>query len=446
MTTAPRYVFDVTTLWRSRGDSPVGLTRTESAVAAAALRADRPNILFCRFDRYTQSMHRVERSELAGWLERYGQGSDAKGVVEPSPTRSRVLARRRPLASTGRTIERSVRKSIRFAVSRMRSFSPAENDVIRWRPGDVLVLSGGAWVWINPDRLDQWVGESKIKLAAMIADMIPVLLPHRFDDPHPVQQFTRYARCVASGPSLALHISDHTKADFEEFARQQGLEPPPGRFVQLGVAPPHHAPKPPPGWPANWQPGQFALCVSTIQINKNHRLLYQLWRRMAEQGRQDQPKLVIAGSPGWMSWDLISEITRDPLLSDRVAVLHDVSDANLAWLYQNCRFTLYPSFYEGWGLPIVESLQHGKPCLASNTSSMPQAGQGLATHLDPLDFAAWYQQILRWSADEGSYQMVQQRIVEGYQHRLWSEFGDDYCNMIFDRVGRSDGHQRRRAA
>src|SRR5207247_4170450 len=129
---------------------------------------------------------------------------------------------------------------------------------------------------------------------------------------------------------------------------------------------------------------------STIQSRKNFDLLYRLWRRFSEQNRPETPKLVIVGRKGFGSSDLLWQISRDPFVQQSITLLHRVSDAELSWLYRNCLWTLYPSFYEGWGLPISESLAHGKYCLASNTSSIPEAGQGLIQLLDPLDFRAWH--------------------------------------------------------
>ena len=61
------------------------------------------------------------------------------------------------------------------------------------------------------------------------------------------------------------------------------------------------------------------------------------------------------------------------------------SDAELASLYRDCLFTLYPSFYEGWGLPVTESLCFGKTVAASNRGSIPEAGGEFCAYFDPDD-------------------------------------------------------------
>jgi glycosyltransferase involved in cell wall biosynthesis len=54
-------------------------------------------------------------------------------------------------------------------------------------------------------------------------------------------------------------------------------------------------------------------------------------------------------------------------------------------LYRHAQFTVFPSLYEGWGLPVGESLWHGVPCMTSNCSSMPEVGEGLCDYIDPLE-------------------------------------------------------------
>ena len=70
-------------------------------------------------------------------------------------------------------------------------------------------------------------------------------------------------------------------------------------------------------------------------------------------------------------------------LDGKLVVMEDPSDAELAALYAGCRFTVFPSLYEGWGLPVTESLAFGKPCLIADRTSLPEAGGALARRFDP---------------------------------------------------------------
>lgn len=81
--------------------------------------------------------------------------------------------------------------------------------------------------------------------------------------------------------------------------------------------------------------------------------------------------------------------SRTPSLRGVVRFVEGPTDAELAWLYGNCEFTVHPALYEGWGLPVSESLDFDKVCLTSNGSSLEEAGEGLTELLDPFDREQW---------------------------------------------------------
>jgi len=148
------------------------------------------------------------------------------------------------------------------------------------------------------------------------------------------------------------------------------------------------------------------------------------------------PVLVLAGLIGWLVDDLLYQIRNDPLIAGRIVIIDRATDAELAWLYRNCRFTLYPSFYEGFGLPIAESLAHGKACIASSTAAMPEAGRGFALHLDPLDFAAWLREIESLLDDSQRLAAIEQRIRADYRAPDWAESGAAFVAVLSDFIAR----------
>ena len=140
------------------------------------------------------------------------------------------------------------------------------------------------------------------------------------------------------------------------------------------------------------------LFVSTIERRKNHEILYRAYVRLVEQGERDLPLLVFVGMPGWGVGELLSDLRLDTRVYPLVRILSRVSDADLARLYQHALFTVYPSRYEGWGLPVAESLAAGKFCLASNAASIPEIGGDLIEYLDPECLPQWVER-LKWHFD-----------------------------------------------
>ena len=76
------------------------------------------------------------------------------------------------------------------------------------------------------------------------------------------------------------------------------------------------------------------------------------------------------------------------LLDGKIRIASGLSDAQIRLAYQNCLFTVFPSYCEGWGLPISECLSFGKFCVASNATSIPEAGGKFCDYFDPADEAA----------------------------------------------------------
>ena len=89
------------------------------------------------------------------------------------------------------------------------------------------------------------------------------------------------------------------------------------------------------------------------------------------------------GRVGWLVDDLLRHLSDTSHLGGKVVLLEGVSDRQLAQLYSSCKFTLFPSHYEGWGLPVTESLAFGKVCLASKGGAIPEAGGPHCIYFEP---------------------------------------------------------------
>ena len=133
------------------------------------------------------------------------------------------------------------------------------------------------------------------------------------------------------------------------------------------------------------------------------------------------PKLVIVGRRGWLVDDLYHAVQIDPRVAGKVRILSELGDHDLEWLYRHSRFVLFPSFCEGWGLPLAEALGHGKLCISSSTSSMPEVAQGLADLIDPLDSNAWYERIKHYLSNPAEVTRREAEVRARYQPPRWSE-------------------------
>jgi glycosyltransferase involved in cell wall biosynthesis len=132
---------------------------------------------------------------------------------------------------------------------------------------------------------------------------------------------------------------------------------------------------------AHLQSGRFWLCVGTLEPRKNHARLLQAYAQLkARLGKVD--RLVLAGGKGWLMDDLYRLLEKLELAGD-VEITGYVNDEALQWLYQNCYAALYPSLFEGFGLPVLEAMSLGAAVLSSNVTSIPEIVGDAALLVDP---------------------------------------------------------------
>jgi glycosyltransferase involved in cell wall biosynthesis len=143
--------------------------------------------------------------------------------------------------------------------------------------------------------------------------------------------------------------------------------------------------------------GDFWLSVGTIEPRKNQRRLVEAYARYLALGGTPMP-LVLAGGKGWLM-DNFQKHLNELGIDARIIMTGYVTDEELIWLYRNCFVNLYPSLFEGFGLPVLEGMQFGAPTLTSNTSSLPEVAGNAAILLDPEDIEGWAQTMLRLTAN-----------------------------------------------
>jgi glycosyltransferase involved in cell wall biosynthesis len=251
------------------------------------------------------------------------------------------------------------------------------------RPGDILASLGSPWSLPDyPNCVDRMRREAKLRYVMLIYDLIPAMRPE-YCDRAQVVMFDRFAHgCLPQADAL-LVISEATARDVGAWAAREGIplrDRP--RTIPIGTGFSHAAPAA--TLPAGLAPGGYALFVSTIEARKNHALAFRAWRRLLDElGPERVPTLVFAGRIGWMVADLLQQISNAGHLGGKLIIVENPDDATLAALYQGARFTLFPSLYEGWGLPVSESLAFGKVCLAASTTSVPEAGGDFCLYHDP---------------------------------------------------------------
>jgi glycosyltransferase involved in cell wall biosynthesis len=129
-------------------------------------------------------------------------------------------------------------------------------------------------------------------------------------------------------------------------------------------------------------PAPFILCVGDLQPRKNHVGLIKAFAQFVRAYPQLKQRLVLAGKATWFA-DRVHEAARESGVADRIDFCGFVSDPDLLQLYNACDLFVFPSFYEGFGLPALEAMACGRAVTCSRTTSLPEVVDGAAILFDP---------------------------------------------------------------
>jgi glycosyltransferase involved in cell wall biosynthesis len=176
---------------------------------------------------------------------------------------------------------------------------------------------------------------------------------------------------------------------------------------------------------------RYVLFVSTIEPRKNHALALSAWSELLKAREPESvPLLVCVGHKGWHSESFFETVARNPALRGHVIVLNDVPDDALGALYRHCLFTVYPSFYEGWGLPVSESLCYGKVPLVSNVASLPEAGGDVAVYFDLKSQSDFLKKLQRLIDDHPWRGELEKAIRRRSVVQPWSSIAEEILSRI----------------
>ena len=347
--------------YAAANDRPSGIQRLsfELYQALIDLRGE-GEVRFCRHDPDLPTLVTVEWSDVCAVYARLARGREPR--IDPA-ARSSVSETPGP----DRLMSRDIRE---LAGS-----------------GDCLLCLGSPW--FKPGHVDIISAlrtSLGLRVGILIYDLIPIFHPE-WCDAELVEIFREWVYAIIPHADAVFAISNATIRDMARWAEQEGLSlrgPVTALPIGSGFAEDKIKRREGHDLPFGLFQGSYVLLVSTIEARKNHLLAFRVWRRLLESMKyEDVPTLVFAGRIGWLVADLMQQIENAHYLDGKLIVLEEVDDATLSALYRGCRFTLFPSLYEGWGLPVSESLGYGKACLASNRTAVPEAGGEFCLYFDP---------------------------------------------------------------
>jgi glycosyltransferase involved in cell wall biosynthesis len=268
--------------------------------------------------------------------------------------------------------------------------------------------------------------ETGIKVMGICHDIIPVL-PHVVGSEYSYD-FYRFIIGMARCADKILCNSHNTLYDLEEFLSAEKERRPSLDVIPWGACIGSTA--------GTIDSRVYGICripyilyVSTIDgVRKNHEILYHAYRKMVEGDQRNLPRLVFVGRPSRRAECLLSHIRLDQTMRELIIILDHVNDSELSCLYRNALFSVYPSRYEGWGLPVAESLANGKFCIVSSASSLPEVGGDFVEYVDPYDLHGWIERLTYYFNNRQALQEREARIRSEYRPPTWVETTRELVN------------------
>lgn len=293
-------------------------------------------------------------------------------------------------------------------------------------------LHGRGRLWLNPGHtgLDApgmagWCRQRDIRPVYLVHDLIPITHPQYCREDEDERHRRRMRTVLATGAGLVAN-SAHTLETLAAFARDEGAALPTATAIWPGT------PRLPAVRPGKTERARFVV-LGTIEGRKNHQLLLSVWQDLLARGQgRGLPELVIVGRRGWQADDVFSMLDGSDFRGT-VRETGPIDDAQLSRLLSDARALLFPSFAEGYGIPLVEALAAGVPVIASDLPVFREIGQGVPDLLPAADWNAWRSAILDYAEPASARRAEQLRRMAAFTvyewHNHFAEL-DDFLDKL----------------
>ncbi len=164
----------------------------------------------------------------------------------------------------------------------------------------------------------------------------------------------------------------------------------------------------------------YFVMVGTIEPRKNHLLILNLWRELAQTLGARCPRLVLIGQRGWECEQVVDMLERCPALQSVVIERQTCSDTEMRQWLMGARAMLFPSFSEGFGMPLVEALLLRVPILASQLDVFQEIAGDIPEYLHPLDAMSWKTMVLDYMTEFSGRRQSQLQRMAAYAPPDWA--------------------------
>ena len=256
-------------------------------------------------------------------------------------------------------------------------------------------------------------------------DLIPLDYPE-YSRPGVQEEHKQRLKAMLQPENAILVNSRDTEQGLMAYAIQRQLALPPVRVAHLAAA------KLPAGADTPLLPGPYFVVLGTIEARKNHLMLLQVWRQMQHSQPHTCPRLVIIGQRGWECEQVLDMLERCAALKPVVLEIARCSDEELATWLRHARALLFPSFAEGYGMPLVEALGVGLPVIASDLPVFREIAGDAAHYLHPLDALGWLQAVQDFAVQDSPLRTQYCQRAQAWHPPTWQAHFEEADRLLRD--------------
>ncbi|MBW4047481.1 MAG: glycosyltransferase family 4 protein [Proteobacteria bacterium] len=303
--------------------------------------------------------------------------------------------------------------------------------VLRWGLTKDALLFNTGHSGLDDPQYAQRVLDHGVRPIYFLHDLIPLTHPEYCRAGEVDKHRQRLNTMLHTGYGVIAN-SHATLGDLIDYAHGQRLPIPADVVAHLGVSLlPEPAPTPlvtPP----------YFVMLGTIEARKNHLMVLHVWRAVVERLGATAPKLIIIGQRGWECEQVVDLLERCEALHDVVREVPRSDDAQLATWLAHAQALLFPSFAEGYGLPLVEALAAGVPVIASDLPAFREVVGDIPHYLDPIDGLGWLEAVLAFADPMHPARQAQRIRMQAFEAPSWdAHFAkvDGWLSQIAQRTG-----------
>ncbi|MBP0443185.1 glycosyltransferase family 4 protein [Roseomonas sp. SSH11] len=274
---------------------------------------------------------------------------------------------------------------------------------------------------LERERPIQAMRDAGCAFVPLIHDLIPATHPEYARPGQADRHMKRISTTAALADAIIVN-SAHTAAALRPHLGTREI-PPHVTVAPLGIEPP---PAASPTLPAE----PYFVILGTIEPRKNHLLLLHLWRDLAGRMGRRTPHLLVVGRRGWENENVVDILERCEALRGTVREMGQVPDREVWQILRGARALLFPSFAEGYGLPLAEALALGVPAICSDLPALREVGGHVPDYLDPLDGIAWRAAILDYADPASPARNAQLARLSGWRAPRWDSHFARVDNLL----------------